>query len=65
MPQTISTQWNGVTRLYSKIAARGEKCRCSFDVTASPQPVFFPSLLKSRIFRVVTVFFIGVRYFLK
>jgi hypothetical protein len=42
VPETISTQWNSVTRLFSKMAARGEKCRCSFDAIASPRPVVFP-----------------------
>jgi hypothetical protein len=33
--------WNSVTRLFSKMATRGEKCR-SFDAIASPRPVVFP-----------------------
>jgi hypothetical protein len=42
MPETISTEWNSVTRLFSKMAARGEKCRCSFDAIASLRPMVFP-----------------------
>jgi hypothetical protein len=34
MPETISN--------YVVIAARGEKCRRSFDEIASPRPVVFP-----------------------
>jgi hypothetical protein len=34
-------QWNSVTRLFSKMAARGEKCR-SFEAIASPQSVVPP-----------------------
>jgi hypothetical protein len=41
MPETISTQWNSLTRLFSKMAERGEKCS-SFDVIASPRPVVLP-----------------------
>jgi hypothetical protein len=57
MPQTISTQWNSVTRLYSKMAARGVKCPCSFDVTASPQPVVFPLSWKTVFFVLSQCFF--------
>jgi hypothetical protein len=49
MPETISTLWYSVTRLFSKTAARGEKCR-SFDAIASPRPVFFPLSWKAVFF---------------
>jgi hypothetical protein len=42
MPKTIYTLWNSLTHLNSKMATRGEKCRCSFDAIASPRPVAFP-----------------------
>jgi hypothetical protein len=38
MPETISTQWNSLTRLFFKMAARKHKCR-SFDPISSPWPV--------------------------
>jgi hypothetical protein len=41
LPETISTLWNSVTRLFSKMAVRGEKCLCSFDAIVEPQPVVF------------------------
>jgi len=41
MPKNISTKWNSVTRLFSKMSARREKCH-SFDAIASPRPVVFP-----------------------
>jgi hypothetical protein len=49
MPETISTQWNSVTCLFYKMAARGR--HRSFDVIASPQPVVFPLSWKVVFFR--------------
>jgi hypothetical protein len=41
MSETKSTEWNSVTRLFSKMARTGENRRCSFDAIASPQPMVF------------------------
>jgi hypothetical protein len=64
MPDTISTYGNSVTRLFSKMAARGENCR-SFDVIASPRPVVFPLFWKVVFFELWQCFAWGVIWVVK